>query len=91
MYAGREEVLEVAHMVAHVPRGGAMSEWVGGWVSVTDEGEALRHIEYAIVATNSKRKPKRPNPPEGVRDQQRKSDRAALMAKRYRKKRGERG
>lgn len=68
MWAGVESVVEVADLVAHLPRGSAVAEWCGGWGAVTAEEEALRRIEYVLVAVNSKSKPKPPKPPEGVRD-----------------------
>lgn len=72
-----------------MPRGGAVGEWFGGWGAVTAEDEALRRIEYVLVATNAKKKPKPPKPPEGVREQKRKADRAVAMAEKYRRRRGE--
>ncbi|MBK0420155.1 hypothetical protein JD276_14045 [Leucobacter sp. CSA1] len=88
MYAGVEDVLEVAHMVTHMPRGGAISEWLGGWGAVTAEDEALRRIEYVLIAVNSKKKPKPPKPPEGVREQVSKAKHAERMAEKYRRHRG---
>lgn len=73
MWAGVESVVEVADLVAHLPRGSAVAEWCGGWGAVTAEEEALRRIEYVLVAVNSKSKPKPPKPPEGVRDTERAS------------------
>lgn len=68
MYEGRISVEDVADYSAHLPRGGAVAEWLGGWAAITAEDEALRRIEYVLVATNTKRKPKPPAPPPSLRD-----------------------
>lgn len=68
MWTGEEDALEVAHYAANLPRGSLIAEWVGGWGAVTAEDEALQRVEYVLVATNAKRKPKPPKPPVSIRD-----------------------
>lgn len=88
MWAGRESIREVSDMAAHVPRGGAVGEWYGGQLAVTAETEAVWENTYVLSQVNSKKKIQPRQMPEGVREQKRKSDRAAVMAAKYRRKRG---
>lgn len=85
---GKEDVLEVAAYAANLPRGGAVGEWYGGALAITSETEGLWELAYILAQVNSK---KRINPremPKGVREVERKQDRAALMAAKYRRKHG---
>ncbi|WP_156316588.1 hypothetical protein [Leucobacter japonicus] len=75
-------------MAAHLPRGGAVGEWYGGILAVTAETEAVWENTYVLSQVNSKKKLKPRPMPEGIREQKRKSDRAAVMAAKYRRKRG---
>ena len=69
MYEERASVLDVADFAVNLPRGGAVSEWFGGWGSITAEEEALRRVEFTLVAVNSgKKKPPLPSAPQGLRD-----------------------
>lgn len=70
MYEGRISVFDVADFAAHLPRGGAVAEWLGGWGAISAEEEALRRVEYVLIATNAKKKPKPPKPPESLRDKE---------------------
>lgn len=87
MYDGRESVREVADMAANLPRGGVVSEWLGGWGAVTAEEEALRRLEHLMnvrimQASGKKRPVPSPKPPESVRDLERtKKLQAAKAAK----------
>lgn len=94
MYAGCEGVLEVAAMVAHMPRGGAIGEWFGGALAITAEVEALWEQAYILTVVNSD-KPKKVKPrpmPEGVRDREereaKKRAHAVRMAEKYRRRYG---
>lgn len=65
MYAGVEDPLEVAHMAAHMPRGGAVGEWYGGQLAITAEVEAIWESNYLLslpVAKNPKGVKPRPFP-----------------------------
>lgn len=88
MYAGREDVLEVADMAANLPRGGAVGEWFGGALAITGEVEALWELSHILAQVNSKKKVKPRAMPDGVREQVRKRERAAIMAAKFRKKYG---
>lgn len=69
MYEGRATVLDIADFAVNLPRGGAVSAWFGGWGSITAEEEALRRLEFTLIAINSsKKKPPLPAPPQGLRD-----------------------
>lgn len=70
MYEGRIQVLDVVDFAANLPRGGAVAEWLGGWGAITGEEEALRRVEYVLVATNAKRRPKPPKPPVSIREKE---------------------
>lgn len=88
--AGEEDLLEVAHCAAHLPRGGAVGEWYGGWLAVTAEVEATWENSHALLVVNSDKpktvKPRKP--PEGVKYvQQRERDtlsRAAAWRRKHR-------
>lgn len=88
MRAGLEDVLEVADYAAHLPRGSAMGEWVGGVMAVTPDVEALWEISYILAQVNSKKKVKPRTLPEGVREREqreaRKRQHALRMADKYR-------
>lgn len=81
---GEEDTLEVAHCAAHLPRGGAVGEWLGGSDAVTAEVEALWAVEFAAYAphlkSNSNAKP-REFPP-GVRELERREDKKRQTARR---------
>ncbi|UOQ56071.1 hypothetical protein MUN78_10180 [Leucobacter allii] len=64
-------VLDISDFAAHLPRGGAVAQWDGGWGAITAEEEALRRVEWAIVAVNSKKRPPLPKPPVSVRETER--------------------
>ena len=88
MYAGEESVVEVAHMVAYLPSGGALGQYYGGWLAVSDEVAMLMNINYTIAVTSTD-KPKRvpkPKPPEGIREMERKASYAESMAAKFRNK-----
>lgn len=94
IYDGSEDVIEVSNMVAHMPRGGAIGEWLGGPMAVTAEVEALWENTYILTAVNSE-KPKKVKPrefPEGIRTIQereaRKAKHATRMAEKFRAKYG---
>lgn len=82
MYEGRIGVLDVADFSVHLRRGSLVSEWFGGWGAISAEEEAMRRIEYAIVAVNAGKKlPPAIVPPKGLRDAdiaQRKKARGAV-------------
>lgn len=86
--AGYEDVLEVAHYVAHMPPGGALGAWYGGELAVSPETAAVWENTHVLAQVNSKKKIKPRPMPDGVRDVKRKGDRAVLMAAKYRRKRG---
>lgn len=86
VWAGREDVGEVADMIAHVPRGSAIGEWIGGHLAITAEVEAAWETSYILAAVNSKKKTKPRPMPEGVRAVKAKGDRAVAMAEKYRQK-----
>ena len=88
MWAGRRSVWAVANAAAHVPRGGAVGEWFGGPMAVTAEVESLWELTHVLAQVNSKKKIKPRPMPDGVRDQVQKSERAQLMAEKFRRKRG---
>lgn len=85
---GRRSARAVANATAHLPRGGAVGEWYGGRLAITAETEALWELTHTLAQVNSKKKIKPRPMPEGVSAQKRKSDRAAIMAAKYRRKRG---
>lgn len=66
---GEEDLYEVADMVALMPRGGAIGEWIGGASAITAEVEAMDRVEYAAIVPhlpkNSKVKPR--GYPDGIR------------------------
>lgn len=66
--AGSLSALEVADLVANLPRGSAVYEWYGGWGAISSEEETLRRIEYVLIAANSSKKPPPPSPPVSLRD-----------------------
>ena len=70
MYAGHEDVLEVAAMAVNLPRGSSVMQWLGGWQAISGEEEALRRVEFILTAVNTdkKHKPKPPKPPESIRE-----------------------
>lgn len=83
MYAGKEDPLEVADMLANVPRGGAVHQWTGGWGAITSEDEALRRIEYLmqvqiVQASGKRRSIPAPSAPASQRDEE---NRAAEVAR----------
>lgn len=88
MRAGMIPVLTVANCAAHLPRGGAVGEWVGGAMAITAETEALWEIAHITAQVNSKKKLKPRPMPEGVREQQRKLERRAEQMRRWRAKHG---
>lgn len=83
MYAGNEDVLEVAHMAAHMPSGGAVGEWYGGAIAVSAEVLALWELSHIVAQVNSEKKVKPRAMPEGVRDAEHKRAKALDKAARY--------
>ncbi|MFD1202685.1 hypothetical protein ACFSWE_08640 [Leucobacter albus] len=86
MYEGRVSVLDVADFAVHLRRGSLVSEWFGGWGAITGLEEAVRRVEYAVIAVNAgKKKPEQPSAPKGLRDaviaQQKKSHQRAARAR----------
>jgi hypothetical protein len=83
-------VSTVADCAAHVPRGGAIGQAVGGAMAVTAETEALWGVEYAVVMSAWLGKGQRPKPreyPEGTAAQKTKRDRVIAQARAYRARR----
>ncbi|GAA1579248.1 hypothetical protein GCM10009692_18640 [Leucobacter aridicollis] len=73
MYEGRIPVLDVADFAVHLPRGGAVHRWVGGWAALTAQEEHLVNVEHLLNAqiaqTAGKRSaPPFPDAPKGERD-----------------------
>lgn len=88
MRAGAVPVLTVANCAAHIPNGGAVGQYYGGWLAVSDEVAALMQVNYTIAVTAAE-KPRRvpePKPPEGVRELERKAGYAVSQAERFRAK-----
>lgn len=97
VWVGKEDMLEVAHCAANLPRGSAVSEWYGGWGAISAEDEALRRVEYLLQAqmaqaAGKKQRVPEPETPKGIRDVQarakKKQDRMARLrqdAARYKK------
>lgn len=81
----------VANCAAHLPRGGAVGEYYGGQLAVTAEVESLWEVSYILAQVNSKKKLKPREMPAGVREQERKAKYAAVMAAKYKRKRGSHG
>jgi hypothetical protein len=93
MHAGRVSVLTVADCAAHIPRGGAIGQAVGGAMAWTAEEDALWSLEHAIVMSawaaaegKGKRPEKRPYP-EGTAAEAAKRDRVIAQAKAFRARR----
>ena len=86
MYEGRIKVSDTADFAVHLPRGGPVSEWFGGWGAITAEDEALRRIEFLIATVNSEngKGPAVPTPPVGLyeADRERRDKAAKAAAKR---------
>ena len=90
IFSGRVGVMTAANCSANIPNGGAVGQYYGGWLAVSDEVAMLMNINYTIAVSNSD-KPKRvpkPTPPDGVRDMERKTDYAVSMAEKFRSKHG---
>lgn len=83
LYAGTEDVLEIAHMAAHLPSGGAVGEWFGGELALSVEVAAIRSLEFTTAQSQSPKKLKPPPLPEGVREGVRKREKALGKARRY--------
>lgn len=71
--AGGESLLEVAELVANVPRGGAIREWEGGLGAVSAEAWELAQVGYGLTrleyqAAGKKTAPPAPELPEGARE-----------------------
>ncbi len=88
--AGREDALEVAHMIAHVPAGSAVYEWIGGELAMTDEVSAIRELNFTVAQVNSTKKLTRPAPPEGIRSRERKRDQLSRNVRAFKKRRAQR-
>lgn len=89
MWTGREDPLEVAHYVAHMPRGGALGAWIGGESAITGEEDMLRWVEHAVWASqSSKPKQVKPRPyPEGEYERQQRVERIKAGARRFKRRR----
>ncbi len=83
MWAGRISVVEVADCAAHIPRGGAVGEWFGGFYAVTAEVEAVWELSHILAQVNSKKKVKPREMPEGVRDREARAAKAAARAEKW--------
>lgn len=79
---------EVADYAAHLPRGGAVGEWFGGWLAVPAEVEALWENTHVLVMANSDKpktvKPRKP--PEGVKFVQRREKQTLSKAEAWKRK-----
>ena len=88
LWSGRRSPRTVANAAAHLPRGGAVGEWVGGPMAVTAEVESTWEVSYVLAQANSKKNVKPREFPKGVREvertrrerSQRARDRAKIMA-----------
>lgn len=85
---GRVPLVSAANCVAHVPRGGAIGEWIGGALAVTAEVEAVMNLTYVsmMAASDKPKKVKRPEFPAGVREQRRREAYAVSRAEAIRRK-----
>lgn len=89
MWMGREDPLDVAHLVVHMPRGGALGAWLGGPNALSGEEDMLRWVEHAVWASQSS-KPKKIKPrayPEGVHQREERMRRLQRQARRFKKRR----
>lgn len=70
MYEGRIPVLDVADYAAHLGRGGAVAQWIGGWGAISGEEAAIVGLDWTLRAVNSKKAPPAPKPPPSVMEAQ---------------------
>lgn len=73
MYEGRISAIDVSDFAAHLPRGSAVSLWIGGWGALTGAEEGMRRVEYLlqaqlVQASGKRRTVPEPKPPVGLRD-----------------------
>ncbi|QOT19737.1 hypothetical protein [Paenarthrobacter sp. YJN-5] len=89
---GRVSIRTVADYAAHIPRGGAVGQAVGGALAITQETDALRAVVHALnlqlwQAGGSKGNQPQPMPyPEGTAAMKAKQDRIQERARRFREK-----
>lgn len=88
LWSGRKSIRAVSSAAAHLPRGGAVGEWLGGEIAISKEVAALWENTHVLAQANSEKKIKPRPMPEGIRDAERKREQALAKARRYRAKRG---
>jgi hypothetical protein len=90
---GRVSIRTVADYAAHMPRGGALGQAVGGHMAVTAETDALWAVEYAVImsawgaAGGKGKKPKPREYPNGTAAEKAERDRVIEAARRHRARR----
>ena len=93
MDSGRVSIRTVADYAAHMPRGGAVGQAVGGAMAVSPEADAVRAVVHSLnllMWQNAGAKGKQPEPipyPEGTAAEKAKQDRVIETARRYRARR----
>ena len=92
MYRGRETVREVSVLAAHLPRGGAVGQRLGGPAAISDEAEAGWLVEaalYKIAHSQAGGKGKAPEMrdyPLGIAEQAQKATFTESRAEAFRRK-----
>lgn len=89
MWMGREDPLDIAYYVVHMPCGGALGAWLGGPNALSGEEDMLRWVEHAVWASQSS-KPKKIQPrpyPEGEHERKEKLRRLHRQARRFKNRR----
>lgn len=89
MRAGVVPIETVANCAAHIPRGGAVGEFYGGWLAVTAEVEAAWENSYILARVNADKpseiQPRKP--PEGVREREQREAALREKAERFKRRR----
>ena len=92
-HAQRVSAATVADYAAHMPRGGALGQAVGGRMAVTAETDALWAVEYAVImsawgaAGGKGKQPKPREYPVGTVEEEAKRQRVIEAARRHRARR----